>query len=104
MPIKVKSHECEKIFGEKIKRNLKKKKEVVVLLGSVHTYIPTMTFRPCWVGPWAMMYSKPSENRVTGLRYLNTVPAMGKLRGLSITVLPLKKKWPASSDRAKWER
>lgn len=62
-----------------------------------------MMFRPCWVGPWAMMYSKPSEKRLTGLRYLNTVPAMGKLRGLSITVLPLKKKWPASSDRAKWD-
>lgn len=47
-----------------------------------------------------MMYSNPSDNTTLGRRYLNTVPATWKFWGLSNTVFPLKKKYPASSDRA----
>ena len=65
-----------------------------------------MRLMPRLVGPWAMMYSRPSEKKVEGRRYLNTVPATRKFLGLSITLFPLKKKCPASSDRArgrKWQ-
>lgn len=59
-----------------------------------------MAFRDWLVGPWAMMYSSPSEFRLEGRRYLKMVPATLKFCGWSMAELPLKKKCPDSSASA----
>lgn len=56
------------------------------------------------VGPWAIIYSRPSEWRLEGRRYLNTVPATLKFCGLSMAEFPLKKKCPDSSASARREK